>query len=210
MSLSGPFVLRDFAVVIAIGALWGLLCWWGDESRLAAIRVLVNTAGPWLLVAFASGSRSREAAPGAALGAVALLAAILGYYLSIELLDAEQAPNRVSFDAGRSWAFAALPVGAFFGICGAAWRAGFALPLALGLLGGALFGEGLVLLSDGVQPDLDYLAVPVAEIAAAFALPTLLMAQRQAAWTILVVATTGPVAVFVERELFESVRGVIG
>ena len=73
-----------------------------------------------------------------------------------------------------------------------------------------MFGEGLILLNDGIGPSFDYLAVPVAEVAAAFALPTLLMAQRAAAWTIVVVAAAGPIAAFVERGLFESVRGVIG
>ncbi len=210
MNLSGPFVPRDFAVAVAIGALLGVACWWGDDSRLAAIRVLANTAGPWLLVAFAAGSRARAALPGGALGAVALLAAILGYYLSIELLDGEQAADRVSLDAGSTWAIAAVPAGAFFGAAGAAWRAGFATTLALGVLGGALFGEGLRILIDNPQADLDYLVVPVAAIAGAFALPNLLLERRQAAWAILLVATIGPIAVFVERELLDYLRNVPG
>ena len=210
MKLGGAVVPQDLAYAVLAGALWGVACWWGDGANLAAVRVLTNVAGPWLLLAFALGTRSRAALPGAVLGAVALLAAILGYYLAIELLDVEQAPNRLSLDAGSAWAVAAVPVGAFFGLCGAAWRANVAVPLALGLLGGALFGEGLILLNDGIGPSFDYLAVPVAEVAAAFALPTLLMAQRAAGWTIVVVAAVGPIAAFVERGLFESVRGVIG
>lgn len=210
MNLSGPFIPRDLGFAVAIGALWGVACWWGDGSSLTFVRGLANTAGPWLLIAFAAGARSRAALPGAVLGALALLAAIGAYYLSLELLDAEGAANRLTLDAGSAWAVAALPVGAVFGLCGAAWRAGFAMPLAVGLLGGALFGEGLALLSDDVRVDLDYLIVPVAEIAAAFSLPTLLIEHRQAVWTIVVVAALGPVAFVAERELLDTVRGVIG
>lgn len=210
MALSGPFVPRDFLFAIAIGLLLGGACWAGDDSRFAFLRVLANTAGPWILIAFLCGSRSNAALPGAALGAVALLGAILGYYLSIELFDPEQAPNRVSLDAGSNWAIAALPVGVFFGACGAAWSAGFVLPLTLGILGGVLFGEGLLLLSDNPTSDLDYLVVPVAGIAAGFAIPNMLVERRQAAWAILIVAIVGPVAVFVERGLLDHVRGVTG
>lgn len=210
MNLSGPFVPRDLGFAVAVGALWGAACWWGDGSSLTFVRLLANTAGPWLLIAFVAGARSRAVVPGAVLGALALLVAILAYYLALEFLDTEQAADRISLDAGRSWAVAALPVGALFGLCGAAWRAGFALPLAIGILGGALFGEGLALLSDGVEVDLDYLVVPVAEIAAAFSLPTLLIERRQAVWTIVVVAALGPIAFVAERELLDTVRGVIG
>jgi hypothetical protein len=210
MNLSGPFVPRDLGFAVAVGALWGVACWWGDGSSLTFVRGLANTAGPWLLIAFAAGARSRAALPGAVLGALALLAAIGAYYLSLELLDAEGAANRLTLDAGNAWAVAALPVGAVFGLCGAAWRAGFAMPLAVGLLGGALFGEGLALLSDDVRVDLDYLIVPVAEIAAAFSLPTLLIEHRQAVWTIVAVAALGPLAFVAERELLDTVRGVIG
>lgn len=210
MRLTGPLVPRDLLVALALGAGWGLLCWWGDGSSLQFVRGLANTAGPWILLAFAAGARSREAAPGALLGAVALLAAIGGYYLSVELFDADGAADRISLEAGRSWAFAALPVGAFFGLCGAAWRSGFVAPVALGLLGAALFGEGLILLTEPVRVDLDYLVTPVAEVAAAFALPVLLTDRREAAWAILVVAAVGPIAVLAERTLVEQVRGVIG
>jgi hypothetical protein len=210
VNITGPFVPRDLAIAAAIGALWGVACWWGDESNLTFVRGLANTAGPWLLIAFAAGSRSRAALPGTALGALALLAAILAYYLAIEVFDAAEAPNRISLDAGRSWAAAALPVGAFFGLCGAAWRAGFALPIAVGILGGALFGEAFALISDDVRLDLDYLVVPVAEIAVAFSLPTMLLERRQAVWAIIVVAALGPIAFLAEREILDTVRGVIG
>lgn len=210
MRSSGPLVPRDFLIAGAAGLLWGLLSWWGDDSSLTFVRALVNTAGPWLLIAFAMGARAKEALPGALLGAAALLAAIVGYYVSIELFDAERAPDRVSFRAGWAWATAALPVGAFFGLAGAAWRAGFLAPIALGVLGGALFGEGLLLLNDHGAADLDYLVVPVAAIATAFALPVLLTDRREAAWAIVVVAALGPVALLAERTLLETVRGVIG
>jgi len=210
MNLSGAFVPRDLGFAVAIGALWGVACWWGDGSSLTFVRGLANTAGPWLLIAFAAGARSRDAVPGAVLGALALLAVIGAYYLSLELFDSEVASGRITLDGGSAWAVAALPVGAVFGLCGAAWRAGFATPLAVGLLGGALFGEGLALLSEDARIDLDYLVVPVAEIAAAFSLPTLLIERRHAVWTIVVVAALGPIAFVAERELLDTVRGVIG
>ncbi len=198
---------RSLAAAALIGLAWGVFCWWGDDSSWTLIRGAANTAGPWLVIAFWAGSQSRRWPESAALGVLSLLAAVLGYYGAIEALDPIEAPYRISMDAGVSWAVVAIPAGALAGAAGSAWRAGGWLgTIAVGLLAGALFGEGLLLLRDTSWSDIAYLAVPVAEITAAFALVVALLDRRDALRGVVIAGVSGPLMLVVLETVMLEVR----
>ncbi len=196
---------RALGGALLVGLAWGLFCWWGDDARWTPVRVAANLAGPWFVIAFWAGAQTRHTLAAAALGLLALLAAVLGYYGAIELFDAE-APNRISLDAARTWAIVAVPVGVLSGLAGALWHGrGWPSTLAIGLLGGVLLGEALLLMP-GTLDDLDYAIVPMAELVAAIVLPVLLLDRREAARALVIVGVAGPIALITQDHLLRLVR----
>lgn len=202
---------RTVAAATLIGLAWGVFCWWGDGWRWTLIRGAANIAGPWLLIAFWAGAQTARAQYAAALGLLSLVAAILGYYGAIEFLDAAQAPNRLSLESAASWAVVAVPVGLACGVGGAAWRGRDWLgTVAVGLLAGALFGEALLVLRDTRWGDLQYMAVPVAEVTLAFALPVALLDRREALRATILAGLSGPLALVLLETVLVEVRSRLG
>jgi hypothetical protein len=101
---------------------------------------LANSAGSWSLAAFALCLTNRRPQRGAVLGAVALLAMVVGYAVLTEVRDFTASTRLVLF-----WGLAAVTVGPALGV-GAAWSRGPHLDrraLAAGLIAGILIGEGV-------------------------------------------------------------------
>src|SRR5690606_32460512 len=112
---------------------------------------------------------------------------------------------------GQSWATVAVPVGVLSGLAGAAWRGGgWQATVAIGLFGGALLGEALLILPDMWRPgsweEAQYLVTPLAEMTAAFALPTALLERREALRAMAITGVTGPVALAFQERILELVR----
>ena len=198
---------RAAGAAVLLGAAWGAFCWWGDGHEWVLVRGVANTAGPWLLLAFWAGAQSTQWTRGAALGVLALVAAVAAYYLAIEVLDAEQAPSRISLRAGLSWATVAVPVGLASGAGGALWRGrGWAPTIAVGLLAAALFGEALLLLSENRGAGVEYLLVPVSAVTLAFVLPPALLDRREAIRAVVVAGAAGPLALATQEAVIRLVR----
>jgi len=203
--------LEATVAAILVGLAWGIFCWWGDDSRWTLIRGAANVAGPWLVIAFWAGTQSPRWQRSALLGVLAMVAALVGYYASIELLDAAQASNRISLEAALSWAVVAVPVGLVCGAGGAFWRHGrWQGTLAVGLLAGALFGEGLLLLRETNWNALEYMAVPIAEVTVAFALVVALLDRREALRAVLVAGASGALALVMMEAAMVEVRTRLG
>lgn len=203
--------LESVVAAILVGLAWGVFCWWGDDSRWTLIRGAANVAGPWLVIAFWAGVQSTRWQRSAGLGVLALVAAVVGYYAAIELLDAEQAPNRLSLDSALSWGVVAVPAGLACGAGGALWRQGrWPGTLAVGLLASALFAEGLLLLRGTDWSALEYMAVPIAEVTLAFALIVALLDRREALRAVLVAGLSGPFALVMLEAVMVEVRTRLG
>ena len=203
--------VESVVAAVLVGVAWGVFCWWGDDSRWTLVRGAANVAGLWLVIAFWAGTQSTRWQRSALLGVLAMVCALIGYYASIELLDGEQAANRISLQAALSWAVVAVPVGLLCGAGGASWRRGrLEGTVAVGLLAGALFGEGLLLLRDTNWNDLAYMAVPIAEVTLAFALVVALLDRREALRAVVVAGASGPLALVMMEAAMVEVRTRLG
>jgi hypothetical protein len=120
---------------------------------------------PWLAVAFAAAAGVPRVRHGAALGALALVAAIGVYYAALGFLQGayEHSP------LGLGWLVVAVPGGALFGTLGSLWSAGRARVTIAAILSACFAGEALIF---------DRFADPAATpylMAAAAATPLLLL-----------------------------------
>ena len=110
---------------------------------------IANSLSGWLIFAFLAGSRYPTPRLAAVLGVVLLVAAVAGYYATVQV--------RFGFGVGRSillfWGVGALAGGLVFGAAGWWWRNGGerARALATGLLAALLVCEGVYFLA--ILPD---------------------------------------------------------
>lgn len=103
---------------------------------------LAKVGVPWLAAAFFAGALARRPGRGAALGAAALVAATVIYYVPAIL-----GYTRVSYEAnpvGLGWLAVAVPGGAGFGALGALWANGRARVLPVAVLAASLGGEAVL------------------------------------------------------------------
>lgn len=183
-------------VAVLLGVLLGLFSAGGDGVHVMVINGLANAASPWIVVAFAAGVIQASTRWGAAAGALALLVAVLTYYLGFL---AGGATFLLPFLA--VWAIAAVLAGGLFGLTGGAWRTDRARwgAAAVALVSGLLLAEAahrVILLQvwTGIEWDRTYMQVAVADILGA-GLVVLLLRNRlrwqSAATLIPVVAVVG-------------------
>ncbi|HEX6655746.1 MAG TPA: DUF6518 family protein [Candidatus Limnocylindria bacterium] len=154
---------------VLLGVALGLFSARGDGVQVMVINGLANAASPWIVAAFTAGALQGSIRLAAVAGALALLVAVITYY--------------VGFLAGGAtflvpflvvWAIAALLAGGLFGLAGGAWRTDRARwgAAAVSLVSGLLLAEAghrLILLQvwTGIEWDRTYMQVAVADIAGA-------------------------------------------
>jgi hypothetical protein len=132
---------------------------------------LANLGGPWAAVAFALGSRAQGRRAGAAAGAVGLVAALLGFYAYMRLVQGTPTPTT------WPWFLLAATGGAGFGAAGTVWRSssGWRQTVASSMPTAALLGEAIVrLVRDGASGP-GATAIFAAELVAGAVVPLLLV-----------------------------------
>jgi hypothetical protein len=165
---------------IVLGVLLGLFSARGDGVQVMVVNGLANAASPWIVVAFAAGTLQRSARLGAAAGALALLVAVLTYYIGFLVGGATFLLPFVAV-----WAVAAALAGGLCGLAGGAWRHDrprWGAP-AVALVGGLLLGEAahrLILLQvwTGIEWDRTSMQVAVADVVGAVLAVALLSRDR--------------------------------
>jgi hypothetical protein len=147
-------------VVLVAAFAFGVLAAWAKGQNTGGVaevsqarNALGNLSTPWLLVAFFAGMQSPQIGRGAAVGLVATLFALAGFYLLSTLVEnlgghgfigdlrLELSGNRAYFEGG-------VITGPIFGALGAWWRRRPTARTSL-LAGGLLIAEPLVMLALG-------------------------------------------------------------
>lgn len=143
-------IIRRIALVVVVGLATGALTQIGQSVLPDGWSQAANAMSPWLLVAFVLGAGMPDRRWAAAAGVAALLLALVGYYLMIEL--------RYGYGGSRGslllWGTGALLGGSVFGIAGQWWRAGRPSQrvAAIGLLAAVFVAEGVYQIR--IRPDL--------------------------------------------------------
>ena len=130
------------ALAVAVGLAAGALTLAGQKLLAGSgWFILVNSASPWLMVAFAVGTR----APGrwwtaAVAGALTQAGVVVGYYATARL-----SALPVAWSSVLIWVATGVVAGPMYGAAGAAWRDRRILlrVAALGLLGGVWVQDGI-------------------------------------------------------------------
>lgn len=200
----------DTIAITLIGLAWGLFVWWGDQWTWTPIQSVANLQGPWLLLAFFAGARSRVATISALYGFLILLAAVIGYYAARALLAGDASPAITAGDL-ITWLIVAIPTGIVGGLLGTLWRGRSDWPAVFGvaLIAGALFGEALHLINRDGGAQFLTISVPIIEIAVAFSLPTALLPRNRALQAIPLTAILGPLALVAHDYLTDSLDSLL-
>ena len=135
---------------VAVGALWGTTCGWGDTKDSKFIQSATNLAGPWLVLAFLVGWCAKSPRSAVVCGLLALATSVVAYYIAQAF--GLRVANTRGLLVGVVWFPIAAAAGAVFGGLGclaretnSRYRAGSAMAL-----GGALVAEsGILLLNQG-------------------------------------------------------------
>jgi hypothetical protein len=210
MSLPPRALVRCAAAGVALGAFAAA----GDRLPVDTPLVLValaNAVGPWLVVAFLSGSAAATMRTGATLGTVTLLVAVVAYYVvAATVLGGPYVdPTRASV----VWSLIAVAIGLPTGAAGAAWASGTGRWRIAGvsLLAGLLLAEAVsrfVEVEGWTGYDLGRTALQVAAVdgAAAFMAVWLLAARDRvlAAAGALLVGAAGAVLLAVAIPLIRT------
>lgn len=128
-----------------LGAILGAAAWFSDQLGWPLQLVVpANAIGAWVSVAFAAGATGRTTLLGTARGLVALLVAVVAYYLLIAALG-QGIRSAGATHAATVWGAIAVIAGPAMGAAGATWRhgQGWARGIAVALLGAALVAEGI-------------------------------------------------------------------
>ena len=141
--------MRPLLTAVAAGLLLGIVTQLLQGILPGALNWIANALSGWLIVAFLFGSRLATWRIAAVASVVLLVAALAGYYATVQV--------RFGYGAGGSilvfWGLGALAGGAVFGAAGWWWRHGTerARALATGLLAALLVCEGVYFLA--ILPD---------------------------------------------------------
>lgn len=136
-------------LAVACGLAWGAFCAWGDLQGLGFIGGVANTGGPWLLLAFVVGMRTRGLASGVAAGALVLVVSVAAYYIAHDF--GEQNAGRNGALGRDAWLPVAVVGGALLGGAGRVSQgaySGWVRVAAVAIAGGALVAEALLILND--------------------------------------------------------------
>jgi hypothetical protein len=171
---------RRLSVAVALGTLLGILSLVGDsvsdEGPTIIVNGLANATSPWVLVAFAAGVVQRRPGVGAIGGALALVIAVVAYYVAFRFVWGDRlADVRIT---AVVWLAAAALAGSVMGAAGGALsrpdprlRA-----VALAVMCGALLAESAYLLVrlevwNGIDPSRTYLVVALIDVVVAALIP---------------------------------------
>jgi hypothetical protein len=141
--------VRPLLAAVGAGLLLGVVTQLLQGILPGALNWLANALSGWLVVAFLAGSRYATPRRAAVLGVVLLVAALAGYYGTVQA--------RFGYGGSTSilvfWGIGALAGGLVFGAAGWWWRHGAerARALATGLLAALLVCEGVYFLA--ILPD---------------------------------------------------------
>jgi hypothetical protein len=132
---------RRIGLVAALGVGLGVFSAVGDG--IVFLAAPANAVGPWIVAAFAAGVVAGHERSGAIFGALALVVAVVTYYVGVRLMwgDAFIDPLRAS----AVWGAVAILVGAPLGLAGGAWAGGderWRVP-SVAVLSGLLFAEAI-------------------------------------------------------------------
>ena len=135
---------------MAVGAIWGTTCAWGDTKDSKFIQSATNLAGPWLVLAFLVGWCAKSPRSGAVSGLLVLATSVIAYYIAQAF--GLRVANTRGVLVGVLWFPIASAAGAVLGGLGriargtnSRYRATAAL-----VFGGALVAEsGILLLNQG-------------------------------------------------------------
>jgi hypothetical protein len=128
------------ALIVVAGLATGVLTQIGQGALPGDWSQLANAITPWLLVAFLLGSVMPDTRWAVGAGAGALLLALVGYYVMVQL--------RYGYGGGTSsliiWGLGAVVGGPVFGVAGHWWRGPVhrRRSLAMGLLAAVAIAEG--------------------------------------------------------------------
>ena len=126
--LAGPRARRAFSVAVA-AVVFGVVLSVVKGNDYGVRQAVGNVSAPWLLLPFAAGAwvGGRRVATGAAVGLVACMVALVGFYLAnVWVLDL--GPHslltdvQLTFNAGRRYLLLGLVAGPVMGVLGASWR----------------------------------------------------------------------------------------
>jgi hypothetical protein len=210
----GQYALLALVAGLALGLFSGL----GDrlpaDTPLHVVVALANAAGPWLVTAFVVGALAGAPLAGALTATGALVAAVAVYYLSIYALG-----NTVA-DLVRTagvWLAVSAVVGPLLGVAGGAWvrpRAAWHRVGAVGLLAGTLAAEGILRLIQveawtGLDPTRTDIQVGLIELAAAVALPAVLLSNGERLRGYLAAAMATVAATVIAAGALAAIRWVL-
>ena len=159
-------------VAMVLGAALGATAWLSDVTDHPwSVLIPANTIAAWALVAFAAGTVGWSVVGGAARGQIALVTAVVIYYLGYALFG-EGWRSASAVRAATIWGALALVAGPGLGLAGGVWRRGppALRAMAVGVPSGILVVEGWLTL-DPLQRDPNAALVSVAEILLGTALP---------------------------------------
>jgi len=149
VSLDRPAV--RVVVAVAVGLLTGALTQLGQGALPDGWSQAANSIAVWLLVAFFIGASMPSIRWAAVAGAIALIAALVGYYGLVEL--------RYGYGGSTGswllWGTGALVGGPVFGVAGRTWRADpdhRHRAAAIGLLAAVFIAEGVYLVTILPEP----------------------------------------------------------
>jgi hypothetical protein len=146
-SLAAPIsngTIARFMIACAVGFVAGALTLWSVPHLPFALEPLGNSAGPWVLVAFAVALSARRTGEAMVLAVVALAALVFGFYVAEAYRGWPVSRHQVVF-----WLMASVVIGPLVGAA-AGWLRHGALAqagLGAGVLGGLLAGEAVYGLS---------------------------------------------------------------
>ncbi len=110
--------VRLLGVALVAGLAVGAATSWGQTLLGGSVLAgLTNAVSPWVVAAFLLGSRAAGRRSAAAVGVVAAVAQVAGYYGTAALRGYAWSASYVSL-----WAAAAVLAGVVFGLAGHSWR----------------------------------------------------------------------------------------
>lgn len=195
-------------LALAAGMAWGAFCAWGDLQGLGFIGGVANTGGPWLLLAFIVGTRTRSLASGLAAGALVLAVSVAAYYATHGF--GEQAANRNDALGRDAWLPVAMLGGALLGGAGRLSqieRGAWLRIVAVSAVGGALVAEALLILNENGTPDPGLRLFALTELLLGAAIPlVLLRSARERIAGVVLLAAAASASYVVEQMIFDAVR----
>lgn len=205
--VAGPSLAIAAVAAAVVGVLWGVTCAWGDTQDSKFIQGLVNTAGPWLILAFVFGMWAKGTRDAAVVGGLVLIVSLGAYHVAQTL--GERATNTRGLLSGPAWLPVALAAGAAYGGLGriSQERSMPGRIVAVCALAGLLVAESLVLLLNQGRFEVGAVSFLIVEMVVGIAAPMLLLsATKDRAVVLGLLASAATAAYIVDITLIDTVR----